>query len=88
MNLMKQKEPTLQQWKELYEVAGSIKQLKPQEYLWENNIIVIQMPDRKEPLFCSVIGGDNEMYAIIVYPDYRSFAERNQLLGTSDNQII
>lgn len=81
---MKRTEPTLQQWEKLYEVAGFIKQLKPWEYLLEDNIIIIQMPDRKEPMFCSVIGGNDEMYAIIVYPDYRSFAERNQLLATPD----
>ncbi len=78
---MKRTEPTLQQWKDLFEAAGRIKQAKPWEYLYENNIVMIQMPKRTEPIFCSVLGADGEAFAVLVYPDRRSFAERNRLFS-------
>lgn len=60
--------PTLQQWKELHEVAQGIKAMAPWDYLWDENFITIQLPGRDEPVYCSVMGGGGKCYGIGMYP--------------------
>lgn len=73
---MKHAEPTREQWEQLYEVAVNLKQMKPWEYLGEDDIVVLCLPGRKEPVFCSALGAGGELSALIVYPTASSFAER------------
>ena len=70
--MKKQSEPTLEQWKELYEVAKNIRKLAPWEYLWDTDLITLLLPGRKEPVYCSVMGRNRECYGIGVYPGYDS----------------
>lgn len=72
--IMKITEPTMEQMKELYEVANVIKMLKPWERLWDTDIISIQLPDREEPVFCSVLGKGGECYGVLVYTGYESMS--------------
>ncbi|MHC1681909.1 MAG: hypothetical protein AB6733_03005 [Clostridiaceae bacterium] len=61
------KEATLEEWKELYDVAGKVKELKPWEQLWDMDLITILLKDREEPCVCSVMGKGGECYAIGAY---------------------
>lgn len=63
-------QPSTDAWRELYEVAKVIKEMRPWEYLYDMDIITIQLPERKEPLFCSVMGANGECYAIGVFSGY------------------
>ena len=49
--------PTIEQWKELYDAAISIRQIAPWDYLWDMNLVVIRLPGREEPVYCSVNEG-------------------------------
>lgn len=60
------KEATLEQWKELYDVAVKIKELKPWEYLWDADIITLALPNR-ELICCSVLGAGGECFGIVAY---------------------
>lgn len=81
---MKRTETTTEQWRQLYEVAETIKRIQPWNFLTEDDIVTIQLPDRNEPIFCSVIGAAGEMFAVIVYPDIASFAERIKMAAGFD----
>jgi len=65
---MSRTEPTLEQWKELHEVAQNIKKLAPWDYLYDQNWITLQLPGRDEPVYCSVMGAAGECYGIGIYP--------------------
>lgn len=78
---MKYNAPTMKQWQALYEVAININRLKPWEYLCDDDIIAIKLPEREGLVYCSVLGANQEMYAIIVYPDDRSFSMREHLMS-------
>jgi len=71
---MPRTEPTLQQWKELHEVAQNIKALAPWNYLYDQNWVVLQLPGRDEPVYCSVMGALGECYGIAIYPNNASIA--------------
>lgn len=60
--------PSIEQWKELYDAAINIRHIAPWDYLWDMDLIVIRLPGREEPVYCSVMGRNGECYAIGVYP--------------------
>lgn len=67
--------PTLPQWEALYKAAAAIKELSPWTNLWDSDIIMLDLPDRDEPVFCSVMGRIGECYGIGVYPGFDSLAD-------------
>lgn len=77
------KEATLEQWKELYEVAIKIKELKPWEHLWDVDIITLALPDM-EPCYCSVMGGGGECYGIGAYLGFEAISNFHKMLNKED----
>lgn len=60
-------EATLDEWKELYDIAIKIKDLKPWEYLYDMDIITILLPGADEPVYCSIMGKAGEFFGIGTY---------------------
>lgn len=61
------KEANLKQWKDLYEVAIKLKEMKPWKKLWDMDLITILTSDTEEPTMCSVMGRGGECFGIGVY---------------------
>ncbi|NLJ41124.1 MAG: hypothetical protein GX352_05885 [Clostridiales bacterium] len=66
-------EATLEQWKELYDIAIEIKELKPWEHLWDMDIITLIMPGH-EPVMCSIMGAEGQFYGIGAYIGYEAIS--------------
>lgn len=65
------KEATILQWKELYEVATRIKEMKPWDYLWDLDLIGIQTgKDPEDTVFYSVLGRGGSCLGIAIYEGY------------------
>ncbi len=64
------KEATLEQWKELYEVATRLKEMKPWEKFWDMDIIGIQEGAEEDAAFYSILGRGGDCYGIVVYEGY------------------
>ena len=77
------KEATLEQWKELYEVAANIKELKPWDYLWDIDIITLALPNR-EPICCSIMGGGGECFGVLAYIGYDAINDFYNMLERDD----
>jgi len=60
-------EPTLDQWKRLYELAAEIKKLAPWGWMQEDDLFAVQNPDTGENGFVSVMGSRGEHFAVAVY---------------------
>jgi hypothetical protein len=65
--MTKTKSPTLEEWKRLYDLMAQVKDLAPWEWMEEDDIFGVQMPDTKELGFVSVMGMLGEHFAIAVY---------------------
>lgn len=63
---------TLEQWRELYNVAEKIKSFKVWEYICEFEVIALKKKD-KEPIFYSILGEDKKEYGVDVYEGYSDF---------------
>jgi len=80
-------EPSLEQWKDLYEVARNIRLIAPWNTLNEMNLITIMLPGREEPVYCSVIGQGGECYGVGVYPGYESVNDFYRLADAGDDEM-
>ena len=67
------KQPSLDTWQRLYKAAIEIKKIKPWLEFWDSDLITVQLPNRDEPVFISVMGKSELCYGISVYPGYKSF---------------
>lgn len=63
-------EATIEAWRELYQLATKIKELKPWEQFWDMDLIAILDKDEEEPVFISVLGRGGECYGLSVYEGY------------------
>lgn len=61
-------EDELKQWKELYEQAAELRDLRPWTALRDLDVITIDLPEAEEPFFCSVSGAAGNRPAIHVLP--------------------
>ena len=64
------KEATIEQWKELYEVATRIKDMKPWNKFWDLDIIGIREGNEEDTTFYSILGHGGDCYGIVVYEGY------------------
>ena len=64
---MTDSEPTLEQWRKLYDVAGRVKQMAPWQWMLETDLFAIQHPQTGEVGFVSVMGTLGEHLAIAHY---------------------
>ena len=64
------KEASLEQWKELYEVATRLKERKPWEKFWDMDLIGIRNGAAEDTVFFSILGRGGECYGITAYRGY------------------
>ncbi len=60
-------EATLEEWKDLYDIAIRLKEMKPWEELWDMDLITILPYGKDEPCICSVMGRGGECFGIGAY---------------------
>ena len=77
--------PSLEQWSELFKLAAEIKSLKPWTSLWDTDLITLILPDLDEPVFCSIMGKNDQCYAIGAYQGFDSLVGFRLILQSSEN---
>ena len=85
--MKKNNKPTIEQWKELYDAAINIRQIAPWDYLWDMDLIAINLPSREEPVYCSVMGRNGECYAIGVYPGLKAVASFYRMAESTSDEM-
>ena len=78
------KEASIEQWKELYEVAIKIKELSPWEYLWDMDIFTLILPNANEPIYSSIMGEGGEFFGIASYFGYAPTNNFYKILENKD----
>lgn len=76
-----QKKPSIEQWESLYEVAENLKKLAPWRALYETDILVLQLPGRGEPVYCSILGQGGISFGIGIYPGHESLLRLNRIIN-------
>lgn len=65
-------EPSLKEWRKLYEAAMRVKKIAPWNWMDETDIFGVQNPETDETGFVSVMGAGGEHFAIGVYLGLRA----------------
>lgn len=71
-----------EQWQRLYEVASRLKSMELWRILWDTDIVTLQLPNREDLVFCSVMGRSGACYGIGVYPGSDSFSRLQRLMSS------
>lgn len=72
---MEEKAPTLKEWRQLYQLAGEIKELHPWENMFEYDIFGVKDPQSGELAFVSIMGSLGEHLAIAAYLGIRGLTQ-------------
>lgn len=73
-----EKAPAQKNWIRLFELVDDFKKLKPWQWLWSNQVIMVQVPDLDEFAYASVMGRDGSEFGLAAYignDGLRSFKE-------------
>ena len=81
-------EPSLEQWKELYEITNKIKLMTPWKHLWDADLITIAPAGYKEPVYCSIMGKNDETYAIGLYHGNEGLASYNNIMSHPEEPAL
>ena len=76
---MSEKNPTLDQWRQLYDLAAQIKKIAPWEWMTEIDLFGVQDPETDSTGFVCVMGMRGEHFAVAFYPDARSLHDFRDL---------
>lgn len=66
MVLTMRKEANLEQWHELYDVTLRIRSLQPWKFLWDTDLITLQLPEFEQLFYASIMGRHGECFAVAV----------------------
>ena len=64
---MKEKTPSMEEWKRLYDVAVEFKKLECWGWMYDDDLFGVQNPEDGEIGYCCIMGNFGEMFAIAVY---------------------
>jgi hypothetical protein len=65
---MKPAEPTLDQWRDLYDAAAAFRDLAPWRWMSDGELFAVRHPETGETLYCCVLGTLGEVLGMLVYP--------------------
>ncbi len=67
--------PSMEQWKEAYELALRVKELAPWRWMQDSDIFGVCDPESETICFVSTLGQLGEHFAVSVYPDIEALYE-------------
>ena len=76
---------TLEQWKELYDLAIEITKLRPWNSYWDMDLIAVETKKNEEPNFVSIMGKSGTGTGISVYRGMEGYSDFCQICNDDYN---
>lgn len=81
------KEASKDAWKQLYDITLKLDKLEPWNYLGDPQLVTIQLKDREEPVFCSVMGKYSGQRGIAVFDGIEGLGDFYMILGIEEGDL-
>ena len=81
------KEASKNAWKQLYDITLKLDKLEPWNYLGDTQLVTIQLKDREEPVFCSVMGKFSGERGIAVFDGVEGLGDFYMILGSEEGDL-
>ena len=81
------KEASKNAWKQLYDITLKLDKLEPWNYLGDTQLVTIQLKDREEPVFCSVMGKSSGERGIAVFDGVEGLGDFYMILGSEEGDL-
>ncbi|MCL6446472.1 MAG: hypothetical protein K6T83_24000 [Alicyclobacillus sp.] len=80
--------PTLDEWRRLYEAAIAFRDLAPWNWMFEDQIFAVENPENGEVGYCSVMGAGGAFHALCVYRGEEGLLSYERMRRQSDDGPI
>lgn len=67
------REPTMEEWRDLFQAAQGFYQLAPWEWMLDSDVFGVQDPESKEVSYLCVLGNLGEVFGLVVYVGSEGF---------------
>ena len=84
---MSEMEPTIEEWKWLYDVAIRFKQHECWNHMWDSDIFGVRNPETGEIGYCSIMGKNGEHFALGVYKGSDGLDGLDGLLSICNDEV-
>ena len=81
------KEASINAWKQLYDITLKLDKLEPWNDLGDTQLVTIQLKDREEPVFCSVMGKFSGERGIAVFDGMEGLGDFYMILGAEEGDL-
>lgn len=81
------KEASIEQWRQLYEIAGKLKEFKPWEILYDTDLLCIQPGGKEKPVFISIMGKAGYTVGIAMYEGMEGLADFDMIATSEENGL-
>lgn len=81
------KEASKDAWKQLYDITLKLDKLEPWNYLGDPQLVTIQLKDREEPVFCSIMGKYSGQRGIAVFDGIEGLGDFYMILGSDEGDL-
>ena len=81
------KEASKDAWKQLYDITLKLDKLEPWNYLGDPQLVTIQLKDREEPVFCSIMGKYSGQRGIAVFDGIEGLGDFYMILGIDEGDL-
>lgn len=79
------KNPTLEEWKQLYEAAAEFKESQCWTWMYNDNIFGVEDPQTGQVAYCSIMGNAGQLIGVAAYLGDEGLLNLNKLLLTEDD---
>lgn len=91
---MARNEATLEEWRDLYQLATFIGEMAPWEQFADVDLISVRFSEQSEPVYCSILGNARNTFGVVFYEgekgleDFIIMMDHQQIIVPSDYAML
>lgn len=80
-------EASMDQWRDLYDTAGRLKEYKPWEVFYDTDLLCIQPEHLSQPVFVSIMGKAGQTFGVALYEGLDGLADFDMIASNGQDSL-